>query len=186
MKKIVPVVIVVLAGAVAFLTYQNFQLNKKVNEVAEKSGEVKITPVIPETKPANPANTSPFDKPNVDPLAEQFPVNSSDSAPLTSIHFDKTNFNFGRIDEGQIVKTIFHFKNTGKKPLLISSAAGSCGCTVARYPKSAIPPNETREIEVEFDSKNKSGEVIKTVTVKANTSPATTELAIQATVIPKY
>jgi hypothetical protein len=165
-----------------YLTYQQYQLQKKVNDLATKlSEDVKITPAPTNTVPAE---KSPFDNPNVDPMANQFPPNTT-TPPLTEIKFDRMVHDFGRIKEGEKVNTVFKFKNTGKNPLIISSAVGSCGCTVPNWPKAAIEPGKTGEITVEFDSNHKSGEQSKTVTVKANTTPPTLELTIKSTVIPK-
>jgi len=37
-------------------------------------------------------------------------------------------FDFGVIDEGDVVETVFSFTNSGKTELIITSAKGSCGC----------------------------------------------------------
>ena len=184
-NKIVTALLVVLIGAVSFLAIQNFKLNKKVTELSSATGEVKISPVYPEGKPANPPGASPFDKPNVDPLANQLPPESPSPAELTTIKFNTTVHDFGRINEGEVVHTVFKFTNTGKLPLVISHAQGSCGCTVPQWPRSAIAAGESGEIAVQFDSHGKMGETEKTVTVDANTHPASVVLTIKSTVIPK-
>lgn len=102
--------------------------------------------------------------------------------PTTSISFDETEYNFGTVTEGEKVKHIYKFKNTGKEPLVISSAKGSCGCTVPKWPSDPIPPGGTGEIEVQFDSKGKPGKQTKQVTVTANTLPAQTFLKITGNV----
>lgn len=158
------------------------QIQKQVDDLAAKLTEdVRITP----SATNNHSNeSSPFDQANVDPMAGQFPP-SSTNLPLTEIKFDKLVHDFGKINEGEPAKTVFKFINTGKNPLVISSAIGSCGCTVPNWPKAAIEPGKTGEITVEFDSNKKSGEQVKTVTVKANTTPPSVELTIKSTVIPK-
>ncbi len=102
--------------------------------------------------------------------------------PKTSFEFDKMEHDFGDIDEGDKVNTVFSFKNTGNEPLIISSAKGSCGCTVPKWPKEPIPPGASGEIQVEFNSKNKPGKQTKTVTIHANTDPNPTRLTIKAQV----
>ncbi|MDP2060700.1 MAG: DUF1573 domain-containing protein, partial [Flavobacteriaceae bacterium] len=47
--------------------------------------------------------------------------------------FDRVEHDFGTISEGDVVKTIFTFTNTGKTPLIIAQAQGSCGCTVPSF-----------------------------------------------------
>lgn len=184
-NKIVTAVLVILIGAVSFLAIQNYTLNKKVTELSPATEEVKIAPVYPESKLANPPGASPFDKPNVDPLANQLPPESPAPDQVTTIKFDKTAHDFGRINEGEVVHTIFKFTNTGKLPLVISHAQGSCGCTVPQWPRTATKPGESGEIAVQFDSHGKMGETEKTVTVEANTHPASVVLTIKSSVIPK-
>ena len=89
---------------------------------------------------------------------------------LPVMKFDRTEHNFGTINEGDIVETSFVFTNTGNSDLMISDARGSCGCTVPEYPKNTpIAPGETRDIKVKFDSANKPGNQTKTVTLTNNT-----------------
>lgn len=100
-----------------------------------------------------------------------------------AFQFEETNYNFGEIQEGNTVEHVFQFKNVGDAPLKISKADASCGCTVPSWPKEPIPVGETGEIQVKFDSKNKSGVQNKRVTLTANTSPARTILRIKGTVV---
>lgn len=105
--------------------------------------------------------------------------------PTGSLQFEKTTHDFGRINEGDKVKTTFIFRNTGEVPVVISNAAGSCGCTVPRYPEGPIAAGESGAIEVEFNSSGRQGEVSKTVSVTANTRPEISTLTIKATVVPQ-
>lgn len=104
--------------------------------------------------------------------------------PLTELKFNEEEFDFGNITAGEQVTHVFKFKNTGKEPLVISNAKGSCGCTVPKWPKEPIAPGKSGEIEVKFDSKNKTGKQTKNVTITANTEPANTILKISADVAP--
>lgn len=106
-------------------------------------------------------------------------VNSTVSnLPSTTIQYESEKFNFGVVDEGEIVKHVYKFKNTGSEPLVISNAKGSCGCTVPTWPKEPVPPGGTGELKVEFNSKGKPGPQSKRVTVTANTTPTETYLEI--------
>lgn len=104
--------------------------------------------------------------------------NPVSNQPATTIEYDNAKFNFGVVDEGEVVKHVYKFKNTGKEPLVISNAKGSCGCTVPTWPKEPVPPGGTGEINVEFNSKGKPGPQSKRVTVTANTTPTETYLEI--------
>lgn len=97
--------------------------------------------------------------------------------------FNEMEHNFGDVVEGKTVSTVFTFTNTGDAPLIISNAAGSCGCTVPEWPRRPIAPGESGEMKVSFSSANKSGDQQKTVTITANTVPQTTVLKIRANVI---
>lgn len=91
--------------------------------------------------------------------------------------------NFGQITQGEIVSTSFRFKNAGQSALIISSAQGSCGCTVPEWPKEPIQPGEEGVIKVTFDSNGKSGMQNKTITLVANTIPNTKVIALKGEVL---
>lgn len=90
---------------------------------------------------------------------------------------------FGTITEGESVTFAFQFTNVGKGDLVIRSANGSCGCTIPEFPKEALKPGKSGLINVTFNSEGKSGEQHKTVTLIANTIPATYVLSIHANVM---
>ncbi|MDC3366678.1 DUF1573 domain-containing protein [Flavobacteriaceae bacterium] len=99
--------------------------------------------------------------------------------------FDKVVHDFGTINEGDKVTTVFNFTNTGNEDLIIVDARGSCGCTVPQYPKNtAIAPGATGEITVSFDSSNKPGNQQKSVTLSANTASGREMLRIKSQVTP--
>ena len=102
------------------------------------------------------------------------------SAPIMT--FNEMKHDFGKINQGEKVSYAFVFKNTGGSDLVISSAQGSCGCTIPSYPKEAIKAGETSKIDVVFDSGGKTGVVQKTVTLVTNCSPSTKILTISSTI----
>ena len=107
-----------------------------------------------------------------------------DADKLPKIVFEETEFNTGKITQGEIVNYSYKFTNEGNAPLVISSVKGSCGCTIPRnYPKGKIMPGEGGRIDVEFDSDNKWGEQTVTVSVTTNSSPALTQLIIRTNII---
>jgi hypothetical protein len=110
---------------------------------------------------------------------------SAPVGPTTTIQYEKDKFEFGVVNEGEIVKHIFKFKNTGTEPLVISNAKASCGCTVPIWPKEPIPPGGSNEIAVEFNTKGKPGAQSKQVTVTANTNPTETFLTVSGEVRSK-
>ena len=98
--------------------------------------------------------------------------------------FEKTEHDFGTIEQGTPQETVFKFKNTGNGPLIITSATSSCGCTVPDPPKDPIPAGESSEMLVKFNG-NGQNQVTKTITVKANTAKGSELVKIKAFVNPK-
>ena len=117
-------------------------------------------------------------------LASQ-PEIVEDNTPKPEFTFEDIEYDFGTINEGDIVEHTFSFTNTGKSPLLIDKATASCGCTVPDWPRKPIPAGEKGEIKIRFDSKNKPNQQIKTITISANTDPTLTRLRIKGFVNPK-
>ena len=105
------------------------------------------------------------------------------TGPTTVMSFTETEFNFGKVKAGEKVEHEYVFKNTGKEPLVISNAKGSCGCTVPEWPKEPIAPGASAKIKVNFDSKGKSGPQTKQVTITANTDPVQSIIYIKGDVI---
>ena len=126
------------------------------------------------------------DEPKVNKNISDDKVNSQSDDKLTQIAFDNIFHDFGEIQEGDIVETVFEFTNTGTKDLFISHAVGSCGCTVPNYPKNIpIKPGESGEIEINFDSSNMPNIQSKLIKVFANIPSGSVFLRIQALVEPK-
>ena len=96
-----------------------------------------------------------------------------------------TEWDFGTINEGDVVEHTYVFKNTGQAPLIIENAKPSCGCTVPSWTKEPIPVGGTGEILVKFDSKGKPNTQTKTVTITSNTWPKVTTLRFKTFVTPK-
>ncbi len=109
-------------------------------------------------------NTRPDKGMSADESGAQF----SDS---TTVQIIDTAYNFGTVTDGEKVVYNYRFRNTGKHPLIISSAIASCGCTVPEKPEHPIMPGEEGFLKVVFNSKGRVGDVYKTVTVASNAYP---------------
>lgn len=127
---------------------------------------------------ANKADAKTFDPLKTDNAA----VSAIDNKPKTTMNFGAMEHDFGTIKQDTENKYVFSFTNTGKEPLIIENAKGSCGCTVPNYPKEPIAPGATGEIEVIYKPGKQKDQQNKTVTVTANTEPTNTVLKIKALV----
>ena len=104
---------------------------------------------------------------------------------LPVMTFENREHDFGTIVAGTPQETTFRFTNTGNAPLIITDAKSSCGCTVPEYPKNTpISPGESGEMLVKFNGSGQN-QVIKTITVTANTEKNSEILRIKAFVTPK-
>ncbi len=108
-----------------------------------------------------------------------------DSLATTTVALVDSVHNFGTIKEGEIVEFSFRFKNTGNKPLIVTNANASCGCTVPEKPEKPVMPGEMGFIKVKFNSDRRPGQTSKSVHVLANTSPAFPDLVLKGLVEEK-
>ncbi|WP_018338387.1 DUF1573 domain-containing protein [Butyricimonas synergistica] len=117
---------------------------------------------------------------NVNPTSDQTITN--DSTTRAKFEIKDKSFNFGDLAEGEIVTHTFHFKNTGKKSLVIQNIESSCGCTTPKYDKKPIPPGGEGKIEVEFNSSGRYGKQYKVINIFANVPEKVVELKIIANI----
>ena len=104
---------------------------------------------------------------------------------VASITLDKREYDFGTVNEGDIVETVFKVTNSGKTDLVITNAKGSCGCTIPVWPKAPIKPGETGDVEVKFNTSGKPNRQMKTVTLTTNTAAGREVLTLRGSVTPK-
>lgn len=100
------------------------------------------------------------------------------------MEFEMTTVDYGTIEQGSDPYRFFKFTNTGNAPLVITNAKGSCGCTVPTYPKEPVPPGESGEIKVRYDT-NRVGPFTKRVTLTTNVGDEPIVLTIKGKVEKK-
>ena len=99
----------------------------------------------------------------------------------TTIEFDKLKHDFGNVLPDSDNETVFTVTNTGERPLIIDDVSASCGCTMPQKPEGPILPGESDVIEVVFHPKpGQVNEIIKSITVTANTEEKIHMLEIRA------
>lgn len=79
-----------------------------------------------------------------------------------------SQYNFGEVAEGTVVKFAFSVKNVGDQVLRITNIMSSCGCTAAASKKDQIEPGETTSIDVAFDTDGKVGIQNKVISLASN------------------
>ena len=164
LNAIVIIILAVFAGACTNKKMENNikSLEKRVADLERKSGMT--------TAAANPAATP--------------AVTAANSNEIAVMTFEQMEYDFGSVNEGDVVDHTFRFTNTGNFPLIISKATATCGCTVPEWPREPIAAGASGEIRVKFDSKNRKNLQTKYVSINANTKPEVTRLKISGNVIP--
>ena len=99
-------------------------------------------------------------------------------APVAFV--EKTDFDFGTIKSGEIVRHDFEMENKGKSNLIIKKIKASSGCTAAQTAKMILKPGEKTTIHADFDSSGRSDRQYKTISVFTN-SPSNSVLTLKIT-----
>ena len=98
--------------------------------------------------------------------------------------FESETIDYGSVAANSDGKREFVFTNNGNKPLIITNATGSCGCTVPSYSKEPIAPGAKGVIGVKYDTSRAGQPFTKTVTITSNASGAPSKvLTIKGTVL---
>ena len=99
--------------------------------------------------------------------------------------FKEETHDYGEVPEGPLAEFDFEFKNVGKKPIIISEAHGSCGCTVPKWPTDPILPKQKGVIHVSYNTNGRVGVFNKDVYITSNAQPSPMKLHITGTVKAK-
>lgn len=99
---------------------------------------------------------------------------------------EESEHDFGDVQEGVEVSRKFQIKNEGKRDLILRDVKASCGCTVTEVERKVIPPGESTDLMVTFNSAGREGKQQKTVLVTCNDYRASNfVLSVQANVLKK-
>jgi uncharacterized protein DUF1573 len=99
--------------------------------------------------------------------------------------FKEETHDYGEVPEGPLAGCDFEFKNTGKSPIIITEAHGSCGCTVPSWPHEPIKPGGKGVIHVDYNTQGRQGMIMKDVIITSNAKQTPMVLHIRGTVKPK-
>jgi hypothetical protein len=109
-------------------------------------------------------------------------ANTDPNAPVMT--FESNQHDFGTMDQDANGTWLFTFTNTGKEPLVIKDARGSCGCTVPHWPQRPIPPGDHDTIKVTYDT-HRVGIFSKSVTINSNSKESPDMLSIKGKINAK-
>lgn len=84
------------------------------------------------------------------------------------IAVQQLSYDFGDINQGDVVNHSFIITNSGGDVLIIKDVKASCGCTAAKPDKNELKPGESTNITVSFNSKGRKGPQNKVVNVTTN------------------
>ena len=124
--------------------------------------------------------TEKINQDNVEKAAER----DAQTIVFPTINFDKTLHDFGEIQNGTAVETVFSYTNSGRSPLVVTDIKSTCGCTVPQgWSKDPLMPGESSEFSVKFNGKG-ANKVSKTITLTTNTEKGREQVRITAFVKP--
>ena len=166
MKKVFITLLCLSVSAIA----ANAQKKEKTKTVTTTTTTTATTPAAATPAPA--ATPSVAATPEVDPNAGKF-------------KFEEETHDFGEIPEGPLGEFDFEFKNVGKKPIVITDAHGSCGCTVPTWPHDPILPKQKAKIHVAYTTNGRPGPISKDVIITSDAQQSPMRLHITGTVKPK-
>lgn len=88
------------------------------------------------------------------------------AAPVVTV--PQPDYDFGTVFQGESVRHVFAFSNSGNVPLIVEKVSSSCGCTAALASAKTLAPGESGEIRASFDSTRFRGAISKTVYLYTN------------------
>ena len=95
-----------------------------------------------------------------DDLNKSVPAAASASATKVShppIVVDPNCYDFGKVNQGEVLKHTFMFKNTDPDTINIKEVNTSCACTSTKIDKKVVASGEEVPIEITFETKGYSG-----------------------------
>ena len=97
--------------------------------------------------------------------------------------FATETIDYGNIAYNSDGKREFVFTNNGNKPLIITNAQSTCGCTIPNYPREPIAPGAKGVIGVKYDTSRAGQAFNKTITLTTNAAQSTKTLTIKGNVL---
>lgn len=119
------------------------------------------------------------------------PPESPTKSGSSRIVFAEPVYDFGTVEQGDLVTHPFKFTNQGQGDLRIEQVKTSCGCTAAVTSSKVIPPGGEGAISATFDTSRFFGKKARTISVYSNDpiQPLTTltlqgEITVEVAAVP--
>lgn len=100
------------------------------------------------------------------------------------IKFDKSYFDIGEIEIGEVREVTVTLTNIGNRPLILDEVISSCDCTEVEWSKAPVLPGKTATIKATYTAKD-PGMISKRVTVLSNAETDRVILEIKGNVVKK-
>ncbi len=111
------------------------------------------------------------------------PLSEDEKAKAPRLNIADRIYDYGKIQRGTVKETQFTLTNTGKKPLNIRKIVPNCSCVIAELDTYDIKPGKSATLTASFDTTNRRGNQLKTVTVYSNDPQSPTQVvSLKATV----
>lgn len=98
------------------------------------------------------------------------------------ISFEQTTLDLGEIPYSSKGNCWFHFQNTGKSPLILTSVMTTCDCAASSWPRKPVLPGKKDSIRVIYNT-NTAGFFSKTLEVWSNAKNSPTILTVKGKII---
>ena len=110
-----------------------------------------------------------------------FSQEESFQGPFLKVETD--TIHYGEIKANNSEFKTLRITNTGNQPLIISNCKASCGCTVPYCPSTQILPGTSDVIKLQYDASGKSGDFLKTITIKSNAINHTVYVKVKGSIV---
>ena len=93
--------------------------------------------------------------------------------PQPQIEIDEVFHDFGSVGTTEVVTREFAIANMGQAPLTISRAYTTCGCTIADFTATVIPPGQVSLVTLRFDAgfHDTAGQTVRRGIIIENNDP---------------
>jgi len=88
--------------------------------------------------------------------------------PVPNIEFNRDEWDFGNIKEGEGVSGTFNIRNSGNADLIIGNLRPSCKCTTATISSRTIEPGGMTEVKFNFNSEGYRDKINQIIWVESN------------------